>query len=161
MKDLKNYRDYKLYLKDVYKTKSEKHTRFSFAVWAKSLGISSPSLLSMVINGNRHPSKKLAERLSVYLNHSVEESEYFRGLIELNKASLNPHLSVNLNTNLLNSDLNSISVKVDKYEEAKILLEEFKGKMSELLDTDSINLDDLNIMIGKTQTIDNIGHINL
>ena len=46
MKDLKNYRDYKLYLKDVYKTKSEKHTRFSFAVWANSLGISSPSLLS-------------------------------------------------------------------------------------------------------------------
>lgn len=155
MKDVKNYRDYKQYLKDVYAAKIEINPRFSFAVWAKSIGISSPSLLSMVINGTRHPSKKLAQKLSIYLNHTPEQTHHFQGIIDLHKASLNPYLSVDLKGKSTN-DLGLI-VKEDKYDEAKKLLEDFKSKMSELVTSESVDLTSLNVMV-KNKSVNETTH---
>jgi uncharacterized protein (TIGR02147 family) len=98
MNELSDYTNYKLYLKDFYNQKVEAKHGFSFSVWANSLGIASPSTLSMVINGTRHPSKSLVEKLSRNLSFTPEQTEYFIGLIQLHKSKENPHLTVHLKT---------------------------------------------------------------
>jgi uncharacterized protein (TIGR02147 family) len=98
MNEISNYTNYKLFLKDYYNLKVETKHGFSFSVWAKSLGIASPSTLSMVINGSRHPSKSLVKKLSCNLKLNSEQTEYFNGLIQLHKSRENPHLTVHLKT---------------------------------------------------------------
>ena len=98
MNEISKYTNYKLFLKDHYNHKLETKHGFSFSVWAKSLGIASPSTLSMVINGSRHPSKTLIEKLSSNLKLSQDQTEYFKGLIQLHKSKQNPHLTVHLKT---------------------------------------------------------------
>jgi uncharacterized protein (TIGR02147 family) len=108
MQDISTYNDYKLFLKDVYKLKVETKHGFSFSVWAKSLGISSPSTLSMIINGKRHPSKNMTLKLGKYLSLSTKEIEYFQGLIQLQKSKSPPHLTIHLNSTIdSNSDQNA------------------------------------------------------
>lgn len=51
----------------------------------KNLGYSSPSLLSMVLNGKRLPSDELCEVLIRNWNLTLKEGEYFRLLVELER----------------------------------------------------------------------------
>lgn len=100
MKEITNYSNYKEYLKDIYQEKSHVQHGFSFSVWAKSINISSPSTLSMVVNGKRHPSKALTQKLSDYLELDENEKSFFEGLIQLQKSKVNsPHLTIHLNEN--------------------------------------------------------------
>jgi uncharacterized protein (TIGR02147 family) len=103
MQDISSYNDYKLYLRDIYKSKSETKHGFSFSVWSNSLGIASPSTLSMIINGKRHPSKNITSKLIEYLKLTEEQSEYFKGLIQLQKSQSNPHLTIHLNSSIKNN----------------------------------------------------------
>ena len=52
---------------------------------AKSLGYSSPSLISMVMNGKRAPSEDLCESLLDSWGLSLKEREYFRLLVSLDR----------------------------------------------------------------------------
>ena len=53
---------------------------------AESIGYSSPSLLSMVVNGRRSPSEELCEALSHAWQLPLREREYFRLLVKLGRA---------------------------------------------------------------------------
>ena len=101
---LKDYKDYKSFLKDFYHQKLESNSGFSFTVWARSIGISSPSTLSMIVNGSRHPGPKLCKKLEQYFDFNEDESEFFKSLILLQKTKSTPHLTIHLKQNSSNNN---------------------------------------------------------
>lgn len=61
------------------------HSSNNLASWAKRLGYKSPSSLSMVLKGQRHPSKDMMKALCELLALDEEQSRYFALLVELEK----------------------------------------------------------------------------
>lgn len=77
-----NYKDYLGYISKLEKQKSDSSPLVS---WAKRLGFNSPSSLTMVLKGQRIPSKDLIQALIFDLKLNPEESRYFELLIRLEK----------------------------------------------------------------------------
>lgn len=96
-KTILEYDSYKLFLRDFYKSRTESNSGYSMKVWANSVGLSSPSTLSMILNGDRHPSKSLTECLAKYFEFNKEEQKYFLNLVELEKKLKGSHLTIFLN----------------------------------------------------------------
>lgn len=62
------------------------HTSRNLQSWANRLGYKSPSSLSMVLTGERFPSKDMVNRLAGDFKFSSRERKYFELSIELEKA---------------------------------------------------------------------------
>lgn len=77
-----NYIDYLGYIHKLEKQNSEGSPLVN---WAKRLGFNSPSSLSMVLKGQRLPSKDLVNALIFDLKLNPEEKTYFELLIRLEK----------------------------------------------------------------------------
>ena len=58
---------------------------FSYAVWAKRIGVKSPATLHMVTNGKRSPGKHLVLKLTREMALNPDESRYFEILVGLKK----------------------------------------------------------------------------
>jgi uncharacterized protein (TIGR02147 family) len=77
MKSVLEYKDYLYFLKDFLQKKKGENSGFSYTVWAQKMDLKSSSMLSMVITGERFPSKSLIEKLSQYIGFTPAEAEYF------------------------------------------------------------------------------------
>lgn len=104
MKSIYTYKDYQDFLKDFFLQKKKEHPGFSYSVWARKMNLKSSSMLSMVLNNERLPSKAFIKKLSVYLKLNNEEEEYFKTLVNLKKIVKNPRLTVYLNSEASLSD---------------------------------------------------------
>src|SRR5688572_29633530 len=78
-----DYLDYRDFLRDYVKGKRVANPQWSFAVWARQLGLKSPSTLIMIVNGQRHPSSKLAQTLAAQLKLNTNDTRYFLDLVKL------------------------------------------------------------------------------
>lgn len=77
--------DYRAILREGYVRRKQKKRGFSYSVWARELGLRSPSSLNMILNGSRHPGDNLVDKLSKNLQLSASEASYFRDLVALQK----------------------------------------------------------------------------
>ncbi len=94
MKSIFEYKNYLDYLNDYYQEKKSNNPHFSYAVWAAKMNLKSSSMLSMILNNERFPSKALIEKLAKYIGLSKEEEEYMEGLIDLKRIQKNSRLTV-------------------------------------------------------------------
>lgn len=103
MKSVLEYKDYLDFLKDFLQKKKGENSGFSYTVWAQKMDLKSSSMLSMVITGERFPSKSLIEKLSQYIGFTSAEAEYFETLIDLKKLKSKSRLTVNIDGNNLSN----------------------------------------------------------
>jgi uncharacterized protein (TIGR02147 family) len=80
-----NYSDYRSYLRDHLKAVQKRNKKFSCGDWARKLGLSTPSALTMILNGQRNPGSNLIERLIRDLKLVRREATFFRELVLLDK----------------------------------------------------------------------------
>lgn len=90
------YIDYQAFLRDTVARKKAANPRWSYAVWARQLGLKSPSTLIMLVNGQRNPGPKLAQSIAQYLGLKSDERKYFCELVSLAKAKDDLALSLQL-----------------------------------------------------------------
>lgn len=64
------------------------HSASNLKAWAGRLGYKSPSSLSMILSGERFPSKDMVRKIAADFNLSNREENYFELLIDLEKARL-------------------------------------------------------------------------
>lgn len=98
--DLFEYSNYKDFLADFFSKRKEQSSSWSFAVWARSLELSSPSTLSMIVNGKRHPGPDVTEKLCNYFDFNEYEKNYFLKNIEIQKNVSSPVLVLQLLENI-------------------------------------------------------------
>lgn len=65
--------------------RKQRNPQFSYQVWAKRLQINAPSILCMVVKGNRVPSLLLAEKIKNEMGLNEREFRYFNLLIDIKK----------------------------------------------------------------------------
>ncbi len=78
--------DYRSILREGYALRKQRKQGFSYASWARQLGLRSPATLAMILNGQRHPGDSLVHRFSRDLQFSTPESQYFEDLVRLQKS---------------------------------------------------------------------------
>lgn len=85
MKQLYDYLDYQLFLKEFIESEKEKKSFFSYRYIGDKLGIDASNIAKSV-QGKRHLSKKGVEGFINLCKFNKRETRYFRTLIELAKA---------------------------------------------------------------------------
>ena len=86
------FSDYRSFLLASYESRRRSHRHFSLAAWARKLSLKSSSTLIMILKGDRNPSEQLVDTLNFDLGLCDDEAEYFRNLVQLEKAKTNTHL---------------------------------------------------------------------
>lgn len=84
-KQLFEYTDYRVFLKDYYNHRKQAHPQWGLGSWATQLKVRSKSTLAMILNGQRHPGPKLVESMVEYFQFSKEQRSYFCDLVNLRK----------------------------------------------------------------------------
>ncbi|MCR9204129.1 MAG: TIGR02147 family protein [Halobacteriovoraceae bacterium] len=79
--EIREYIDYRKYLKDFYHTKKELSKDYSYRVFARRAGISSPSHLKMIIDRDRNLSSKTTDQYVKGLGLNRPEATYFELLV--------------------------------------------------------------------------------
>ena len=82
-----NYTDYRQFLKDYYQVQKRVDPDFSLRYFAKKAKFPSHGLLKYLMDGKRNLSKKTLVKLSVALDFSKEQSEYFENLVFFNQGA--------------------------------------------------------------------------
>lgn len=78
---LRNYQDYRHFLRDWFAHKKTLRTGFSYRRLSQVLGLKSPNFFHLVLSGQRNLSPELAKSLAEYLCLSVRERNYFLALV--------------------------------------------------------------------------------
>lgn len=79
------YKDYRNFLNDELARRQSNNSHYSMRAFSRDLHIS-PQVLSLVLNGKKGISLKVAIKLATALNLSQEEISYFYDLVELSRA---------------------------------------------------------------------------
>ncbi|OFZ20242.1 MAG: hypothetical protein A2X94_15315 [Bdellovibrionales bacterium GWB1_55_8] len=87
MSNVFEYADYRNYLRAVFLEKKSKNTRFSYRVFSRLAGFSSPNFLKLVIEGQRNLSSESIAKISAALKHNRESASFFRHLVLMNQAT--------------------------------------------------------------------------
>lgn len=87
MDSIYEYRDYRNYLRDYYESRKKRSSGFSYRVFAKHAGLSSPMHLRMVITGERNLSDSTASKFVKGLRLKEDEARYFRELVQFAQES--------------------------------------------------------------------------
>jgi uncharacterized protein (TIGR02147 family) len=90
------YTDYRAFLAEYVRERKAANATWSYGVWARQLGLRSPSTLIMILNGQRHPGPRLVENLCRHFKLGKEDAAYFRDLVRLAKARSDVQLSLGL-----------------------------------------------------------------
>ncbi|MGE0527189.1 MAG: TIGR02147 family protein [Bdellovibrionales bacterium] len=80
-----DYVDLRSYLREYYRWRKSQHSGWSFAVWARSLKLRSPSTLIMIVNGQRNPGPRLLRQMELHFNFDPQECAYFESLAGLQR----------------------------------------------------------------------------
>ncbi len=105
------FSDYRDFLRAYIDHRKTRGRQWSYAVWARQLGLRSPSGLVMIVNGQRHPGPKLVRKLTEHFKLSRIESEFLSDLIEIQKAQKSARRCMSL-IDRVQGRLPSIAVRV-------------------------------------------------
>ena len=87
MKSIFEYIDYRKYLSDFYEDRKKNSRAFSHRYFARKAGVSSPTLLKQVIDGDRNLSAAMIEKFARGLDLKGKEEIYFRNLVRFNQSA--------------------------------------------------------------------------
>ncbi|MBN23354.1 MAG: hypothetical protein CL678_18860 [Bdellovibrionaceae bacterium] len=76
-----DFQDFRVFLKTWYEWKKKVHPSYSGALFSRKAGLSSPTLLGMVIRGQRNLSHKSIRAFSKAIELKGKESTYFQNLV--------------------------------------------------------------------------------
>lgn len=85
--DVFNYSDYRVLLRDYYAEQKQKHTSFSYRVFANRAKLASPNYLKLVIEGSRRITDRNISQFVRGLKLIGWEAEYFKRLVEFQNAT--------------------------------------------------------------------------
>jgi uncharacterized protein (TIGR02147 family) len=97
--DLATYQDYRKFLWDHVNAKKAINPKWSFGMWARTLGLKATSSITMILNGQREAGPQITAKLVHYFGFNETEAQYFRELIKVSKAKKDPYLRKLLETN--------------------------------------------------------------
>lgn len=101
--------DFRQFLATYAEEKRKNHPGWSYAVWAKHLGLKSTSSITKVINGQREPGSDLVDKLVKYFRFNREQEEQFRKLVLISKKNIDPKLR----SSLMETDPNKLTKVFD------------------------------------------------
>jgi uncharacterized protein (TIGR02147 family) len=78
MKNIFEYTNYREYLKDFFEESKKKNPAFTHRYLSKSLGLSTPNLVWLVMRGKRNMTLDLCKKLGIFLKHTIREQRYFK-----------------------------------------------------------------------------------
>ncbi|MFY7991862.1 MAG: DUF4423 domain-containing protein [Bacteriovoracaceae bacterium] len=90
--ELFKFLDYRDFLRQHIEDKKKAAPQWSLAVWSRSLGLSSTSSLTKVLNGEREPGEKITHSLVSYFKFDHKEEIYFKDFVRLSKIKSDPRL---------------------------------------------------------------------
>jgi uncharacterized protein (TIGR02147 family) len=99
--DIFTYDDYRDYLKACFEWIKDQRPDFSYAKWAKEMGMSSVSGLTMVLSGQRNAGPSIRKKISSYLELNEKEQDQFKKMVDIQKRVKNDSQLV---LYMLNSD---------------------------------------------------------
>ncbi len=83
---VQNFLDYRDYLKEVFKSRTQSEPGFNYARWASEIGFKSRDHVRLIIFGKRNLTREMVEVMNTSLRHDKKDAEYFRVLVEQNQA---------------------------------------------------------------------------
>ncbi len=81
MPNLFSYTNYRTFLKDAYEEKKAANPQFSYRLFARLAGFSSPNFLKLVMMGQRNLSIEGAHKVAKALDLKVRETRFFESLV--------------------------------------------------------------------------------
>jgi uncharacterized protein (TIGR02147 family) len=81
MINLFDFTDYKAYLEHYYLKKKSENPRFSYQVFARTIGFNNRGFIYNIIKGSTHISKSHCIKISKALGHTKNETEYFENIV--------------------------------------------------------------------------------
>lgn len=86
MKQIFEYNNYRLFLKDYFNEKKKKTGYFTHRYFAKKAGFSSPVFIKLVIDAKANLSKKSVKKLILAMELTDIQAGYFEALVNFNQA---------------------------------------------------------------------------
>lgn len=80
------YRDYRVFLKDWYRTAKQSRGSYSYRTFAKKAGFHSSNFMMLVIQGKRNLTEESLKKFLVGMNLNKQEQEFFRNLVFCNQS---------------------------------------------------------------------------
>jgi len=84
---VRNYANYRQYLRDYYQVRKAADREFSLRAFAKKAKFPSHTLLKYLMEGKRNLSQKTLFKLCQAMEFSKEETQYFEHLVFFNQAN--------------------------------------------------------------------------
>ncbi|HAR41649.1 MAG TPA: hypothetical protein DCS07_03305 [Bdellovibrionales bacterium] len=84
-----DYKSYRVFLKDFYLTQKRKNSSFSYAAFARQLGLSSPAHIQLILSGKRNLTIHNIHLVADALSFSINELEFFETLVHFTQAESN------------------------------------------------------------------------
>jgi uncharacterized protein (TIGR02147 family) len=81
MVNIYDYTNFREYLKDCFTEAKKERYNFSHRFLAEQLGLSTPNLILLVMQGKRNLTRNLSFKLSVFLRHTKREAQYFDNMV--------------------------------------------------------------------------------
>lgn len=94
--DISKFTDYRTYLIAHAQEMKKLKPDWSYGIWAKSLKLKSTSSITKIIQGQRDPGSQIENEFIKYFKFNDKQTSYFKDLIQLQKISGNPRLSLML-----------------------------------------------------------------
>lgn len=85
--DVFEYRDYRVFLRDIYESRKKSEYGFSYRSFAKRAGLGGPNYLKLVTDGERNLTSEMAGRFAEALGLVGEAASYFCDLVLFNQAA--------------------------------------------------------------------------
>jgi uncharacterized protein (TIGR02147 family) len=94
--NIKEFMDYRSYLKSFFELKKSHNPNWSYGVWANKLGLKATSSLTKIITGEREPGPDITQKMVSFFNFNSVEGQYFNDLVRLSKIKDDPRLKMML-----------------------------------------------------------------
>jgi len=86
-KEIFNYSDFRIFLKEFYSQKKTSSDRFTFSLFAEMTGFSSPSFLKLVMQGKKNLTSQSIQKIVSGLHLKKKQADYFNELVLFNQAT--------------------------------------------------------------------------
>ena len=94
--NVKNFGDYREFLKSHFELKKALNPNWSYGMWAKRLGLQATSSLTKILSGDREPGSEITSKMVQFMNFDTVEEQYFCDLIRMSKIKDDPRLKMML-----------------------------------------------------------------
>ncbi len=97
-KEIFNFSDFRLFLKEFYSRKKTSSDRFTFSLFAEMTGFSSPSFLKLVMQGKKNLTPQSIQKIITGLHLKKKQADYFTELVFFNQATSLEEKGMHLDT---------------------------------------------------------------